>query len=349
MSEKTNLGLVEWTRQWLGQAYWYGTCCYSCTQNLLYSKTNQYPAYYTDARMPRYRDDIAKGKCCADCVGLIKGYYWENNGKIVYNAATDVNTGGMFNKAKIKEPIATLPNVPGLIVYKSGHVGVYEGSGYVIEAKGFAYGVVRSRITDTPWTHWLVCPFISHPGYEEVLGIGEPVFPCYALVVTQRDPLNIWINTRKSKSLAQVVKGDTLTVTGYADKKDWFATEKNGIHGFSDGQYLLLLRTRPADGAMLMVNEDIMDDIWDADELYTLTPRAYPYDAQVEYVNESLNLRSTPELIEGNTIKFIPRNKTVTVLEDNCGGDMKFSFVQYENVKGYCTSGNLLQLENIAG
>lgn len=28
---KTNTGLVEWVKKWLGEAYWYGCCCYQCT------------------------------------------------------------------------------------------------------------------------------------------------------------------------------------------------------------------------------------------------------------------------------------------------------------------------------
>ena len=46
MTAKTNLGLVEWAKAWLGQAYWFGTCCYTCTESLLQRKAKQYPKYF---------------------------------------------------------------------------------------------------------------------------------------------------------------------------------------------------------------------------------------------------------------------------------------------------------------
>jgi len=238
MSEKTNIGLVEWARRWVGQAYWYGTYCIPCTASLLNSKTAQYPSHYADSRMARYRDDIAKGKSCADCVGLIKGYIWEKDGKVTYSNATDVGANGMYQKATIKGPIETLPEAPGVCVWKDGHIGVYEGRGSVIEAKGFAYGVIRSKLSDTKWTHWLVVPFISYAGYEDKL-LPEPVaFPYTAKVITLSSPLNIWDSPSKGKSILQVPKGDTLTVLGHGGVPGWFVVEKNGKGGQADGQYL---------------------------------------------------------------------------------------------------------------
>ena len=85
MTFKTNLGLVEWAKAWLGQAYWFGTCCYACTESLLQRKAKQYPKSYAENRMSRYRADIVAGKKCADCIGLIKGYYWtRDDGTQVY-------------------------------------------------------------------------------------------------------------------------------------------------------------------------------------------------------------------------------------------------------------------------
>ena len=45
MPVKTNLGLVQWAKAWLGQAYWFGTCCYACTESLLQRKAKQYPSH----------------------------------------------------------------------------------------------------------------------------------------------------------------------------------------------------------------------------------------------------------------------------------------------------------------
>lgn len=236
---KTNIGLVAHARNWLGNPYWYGTCCYACTTGLLRTKSLQYPTHYGASRMPKYQKDIANHKSCADCIGLIKGYQWMKNGVVTYDKATDVSASGILNIATVKGVINTLPEVPGLILNKTGHVGIYEGNGSVIEAKGFAYGIIRSKLTDTKWMYWLVNPFISYAGYEEQLLPKKIKTPYTAIVMTKLTPLNIWKDPSKTKSLLLVNKGDTLTVTGYADRLGWYTVEKDGIRGVCDGQYLV--------------------------------------------------------------------------------------------------------------
>ena len=162
---KDNLGLVKWAQEWLGQAYWYGTCCYACTAALLTSKARQYPSSYPESRMSRYRADIAAGKKCADCIGLIKGYLWtREDGKLVYGLDNrpDKGANGMFTAAKIKGTIGTLPEIPGLLLYHSGHAGVYIGGGWAIEAQGFATGIVKTQVSKRNWTHWYVCPYMDY-------------------------------------------------------------------------------------------------------------------------------------------------------------------------------------------
>ena len=77
----TNEHFVAFCEKMLGQPYWYGSVVYKCTENLRARKAKQYPAHYGSSRTARYRDDIAKKKVCADCVGLIKGYQWTNGGQ----------------------------------------------------------------------------------------------------------------------------------------------------------------------------------------------------------------------------------------------------------------------------
>lgn len=140
-------------------AYWYGTCGYQCTQSLFNSKRQQYPQHYGSDRMSGYMADIAAGKMCADCVGLIKSFFWKGgdiNGKNVYqsNNCPDRSADGLFALCDEKGAIGSITDIPGLVVHKPGHIGVYVGDGYTIEMKGFAYDCVRSKVTDGPWTEW---------------------------------------------------------------------------------------------------------------------------------------------------------------------------------------------------
>ena len=68
----------------------------------------------------------------------------------------------MYYNATRKGTIDTIPEVPGLAVWKSGHIGVYIGGGQVIEAMGTKYGVVKTQLQGRGWTHWLEIPYINY-------------------------------------------------------------------------------------------------------------------------------------------------------------------------------------------
>lgn len=173
----TNEHFVAFCEKMVGQPYWYGSVVYKCTENLRARKAKQYPAHYGSSRTARYRDDIAKKKVCADCVGLIKGYNWTNGGQGViesigtdrtfsskYGAhgCPDKSANGMFSYAKSKGcawgTMDTLPEVPGIALRFDGHVGVYIGGGYAVEERGFNYGCVKQRCPPGSGRTGISCP-----------------------------------------------------------------------------------------------------------------------------------------------------------------------------------------------
>lgn len=129
-----------------------------------------------DARIGQYPEEVGGqadfieahwlGRRTADCVGLIKGYGWLNTEtiEIVYgtNGMPDIGADDMYTNATEKGTIDTIPEIPGLAVWKEGHIGIYIGGGEVIEAMGTRYGVVRTQLVDRPWTHWLKIPYIKY-------------------------------------------------------------------------------------------------------------------------------------------------------------------------------------------
>lgn len=160
---KTNIGLVNYCKTQLGLPYWYGTYGQTSSRQLYTAKKKQYPAQYTWA-CPK--DQL--GKRVHDCVGLIKGYLWSDTptSKPKYNAKQDVSANGMYNACKIKGNINSIPDEPGVLVFMDGHVGVYIGNGYVIEARGHKYGVVKTKLAGRGWARWGKCPWIT---YAEVV------------------------------------------------------------------------------------------------------------------------------------------------------------------------------------
>ena len=60
--------------------------------------------------------------------------------------------------------ISTMPEIKGLAVRMDGHVGVYIGNGYVIEAANTSTGVIRTQLAGRGWTHWYKIPYIRYIG-----------------------------------------------------------------------------------------------------------------------------------------------------------------------------------------
>ena len=163
---KNNLDLVQWAleaekKHW---GYVLGTFAWVLDASQYEYKLKQYPD-----GVGQYSDFIVAnwlGGRTADCVGLIKGYCWLNpeTREVGYatNGIPDINEEQMYQIASEKGGIQTIPEIPGLAVWFKGHIGIYIGDGYVIEAKGTRYGVVKTKLTDGRWTHWLKIPYISY-------------------------------------------------------------------------------------------------------------------------------------------------------------------------------------------
>ena len=155
--------LVTYVRSQLGRPYWYGTFGQTATAALYRSKKAQYPSQYTASDFPSQY-----GKKVHDCAGLVKGALWCSSvdGAPNYNASEDYNANRFYLNSVSKGPISSLPDVPGMLVFKGtdknkNHIGVYIGSGKVIEAKGHKYGVVESSIS-SGWKYWGKCNLFSY-------------------------------------------------------------------------------------------------------------------------------------------------------------------------------------------
>lgn len=169
----TNLGLVKYAEAMLDymSPYWYGTWGNVASEKLYQEKKRQYKEQYE--KWSKYSFETQYGKKVHDCIGLIKGYLMSttlgDDGYVKdplapskYNSKYDISANMLEAKATVKGSISTIPEIKGLIVWKSGHVGVYVGNGWVIEERGHTYGTVKTKLTERPWVKWLKHPDIQY-------------------------------------------------------------------------------------------------------------------------------------------------------------------------------------------
>lgn len=170
-STMNNLDLVKWSEFAAdkGWGYVWGTYGTVLSPDFLESKIIQYPDEVGG------KEDFIRenwlGKRTADCVGLIKGYSWYDTTSqmtiLVSNGMPDIGADIMYENATEKGTIDTIPEIPGLAVWKEGHIGVYIGEGEVVEAYRTTSGVIRSELANGGWTHWLKIPYINYIEQEE--------------------------------------------------------------------------------------------------------------------------------------------------------------------------------------
>ena len=163
---KNNLDLAAYAEQAFdsGWGYVWGTYGQVLTESLFSSKLKQYPD-----GVGKYESFIRGnwlGGRTTDCVGLIKGYGWLDPNTMKYeygsNGMPDIGADSMYKSADVSGAMDTMPDVPGIAVWKSGHIGIYVGNGKVIEAMGTKYGVVKTNLADRSWTAWLEIPYINY-------------------------------------------------------------------------------------------------------------------------------------------------------------------------------------------
>ena len=150
----TNIQLVNYARGQLGRMYTYGTYGQRGTEQVYKEVLARYPDKV--GKWPKYTYVEGYGQKWHDCAGLIKGAVW-CNGEIEavpkYDSKTDRSANGLIDCCVATGNADTVPNIPGLIMWKPGHVGIWTAqNGITIEAKGHMYGVVETK--NTAWQMW---------------------------------------------------------------------------------------------------------------------------------------------------------------------------------------------------
>lgn len=222
---KTNIGLVKWAKKALDEewGYMWGSWGQILTEDYAQKICNQYTSNLTH----KWYWEKYMGKRVSDCYGLTKGYLWDNKGTDKITPGTDVNTAGLFGKAKIKGTLASMPDIPGLQLWMPGHVAIYIGNGKFIECagdKGCILGkidMVEHKITKgSRFTHWIQNPWIEYITEEKAVAPVAPVAvpatvpatekPIHKLTMFAKIPV---VEVVQKKVNLKIVSGDKTFTT----------------------------------------------------------------------------------------------------------------------------------------
>ena len=140
MSDKRKAaGLVAFCESKIGTPYVYGAKGEVLTEARLQTLAKQNPSMYTSSYTAKAKQFI--GQRCTDCSGLISWYTGIVRGSYNYHDTADERAAiGALDESMI-----------GWALWKPGHIGVYIGDGYCIEAKGINYGTIKSKVKNTAW------------------------------------------------------------------------------------------------------------------------------------------------------------------------------------------------------
>lgn len=147
-------GLAAFAISKIGVPYVYGAkgADGKLTQAKVNSLARMYPNVFTSKYLNKIASKGLVGKVCCDCSGLISWY----TGKVL-------GSSQLYSQAYARLPISKWKDFAvGTVLWKSGHVGVYIGDGYVVEEKGIDYGCVKSKVSDTPWKYGLTFSWIDY-------------------------------------------------------------------------------------------------------------------------------------------------------------------------------------------
>lgn len=154
MYDQWTEAMVAYAASKIGCGYIYGATGWVCSEARRKQQAELYPQYYNNIMVVGRKWD---GKQCFDCAQLTKAAVAAGGGKLVEGATSQWNNMAAWRH---RDVIATLPDGPCIVFRQANgamqHTGVYVGEGFVIEARGTAEGVIKSKVSGYGWTHWAV-------------------------------------------------------------------------------------------------------------------------------------------------------------------------------------------------
>lgn len=164
----TSGGLAEYAAKCeanMNTCYLWGGMMDKITAELIITLKKRYSHRYRPDKIKKYKAAAKEGVYGSDCSGLIKSYLFGGIDHPDYLDLYDLNSSMLFEAANKKGNMDSLPETAGVCLFMPGHVGIYIGSGQVIESTSnlkLGDGVIITTMKDREWTNWFYFPFITY-------------------------------------------------------------------------------------------------------------------------------------------------------------------------------------------
>lgn len=228
--------VIEKALSLVGQGYIYGAKGQICSPVFRQQQAAQYQDQADNILGIGAKWD---GRPVWDCAQLTRACAKEGGVSLVSGATSQ------WNKTDWEEygSIGTLPEGETVFLFRQQndagtvmqHTGVALGDGTCVHARGTAYGVVRQKLEDYPWTHWAV------PSWPEE---KEESMAVKATVTAASGTVNMRVSPSLSANLVDRLPiGTTVQVTAEVragDGEPWRQIRYGERDGWMMARYLTL-------------------------------------------------------------------------------------------------------------
>lgn len=197
------------------------------------------------------------GHHVADCSGLFS-WAFKQLGGTMYHGSNTMWLKWCTSKGELRNGKRTdgKPLLPGTAVFtydkekdNRGHVGLYIGNGYVIEAAGTKSGVIKSKVTLSKWVEWGELKGVDYGASEPISEPadepkdsrptlrkgtkGDWVTLAQTALINKGYDLGKWgadgdFGSQTEKAVKEFQQDHGLTADGVIGQKTWDALEAQG-------------------------------------------------------------------------------------------------------------------------
>lgn len=183
------------------------------------------------------------GHMVADCSGLFSWAFKQLGGYMYHGSNTMwdryCKSKGELRNGKREDGQGLKPGTAVFTYNKEkknrGHVGLYIGDGWVIEAEGTQHGVVKSRVTLAKWVEWGELKGVDYSGIEPGPTPPEPTpTPGHAIVTGK----NVALRQGPSTSTPVRIRIVTGTIVNIARVEGWTYVKYKSQYGFMMNEFI---------------------------------------------------------------------------------------------------------------